>query len=127
MPATLVPVQTLSQYGHVLLKPFTVAIEQSGDSYVATFYDAGISASGDNETEAFQNLTDMISATFELGSRHDIKLGPGPARQLAVLREFVYDASVGCYGEPPYRKKTRQELDALVEKVKQAWTPEKGE
>ncbi|GAF95929.1 unnamed protein product, partial [marine sediment metagenome] len=34
--------------------------------YIATFFDANISASGDTQTEAIFNLKDMIVGTFEI-------------------------------------------------------------
>ena len=39
--------------------------------------------------EAVDNLKAVIVDTFEQFELHESVLGPGPARQLAVLREFI--------------------------------------
>lgn len=85
-----VPVETLAPEPYQLLKPFHVVIQTEGDEYVASFFDANLNASGATEEEALVNLKDTIVAVFELLTEHNpSQLGPGPLRQLQVLREFV--------------------------------------
>ena len=61
-----------------------------GESYVASFVDANVNASGETVNDAVDNLKDMMVALLEsLGSLPKKRLGKGPARQLAVLRAFI--------------------------------------
>ncbi len=65
-------------------------IRPVGDGFVATFFDANVNASGDTESEAFENLKDMLVATFtEFRRLGEERLGAEPARQLAVLKRFL--------------------------------------
>ena len=87
-PAALVPVQTFTPEPYDLLKPLSVVVQADGDEFSACFPDANLTAFGDNEFEAVEQLKAMILDTFDKFSSGR-KLGPGPAKQLAVLREFV--------------------------------------
>lgn len=87
-PATLVPVQTFTPEPYDLLKPFSVAVQADEDEFSARFPDANLIAFGDNEYEAVEHLKAMILDTFDKFSSGR-KPGPGPAKQLAILREFV--------------------------------------
>jgi len=73
-----------------LLKAIPVSIRYTGDDFVATFFDATLSASGDTHEEAFENLKDIILSIFQMFSEmHSDTLGPLPRRQLAVLSDFL--------------------------------------
>lgn len=73
-----------------LILPIPMVIQFNGDDYVASFFDANLSASGDTTTEAFDNLRDIIETTFLIyADLPPEKLGQGPARQLAALRQFI--------------------------------------
>jgi hypothetical protein len=73
-----------------LTKPIPISIAFNGDDYVATFFDANISATGDTPQEAVWNIQDIIVLKFNrLGTLPAKALGPIPKRQLAVLREFI--------------------------------------
>ena len=86
----LVPLQSLSPEPYEIIKPFHVVLRVQEDQYIATFFDANISASGDTQTEAIFNLKDMIVGTFEILSEITAnELGPGPAQQKKVLQEFI--------------------------------------
>jgi len=87
-PETLVPVQTFAPEPYDLLKPFSVNVQADEDEFSAYFPDANLTAFGDNEFEAVEHLKAMILDTFDKFSSGR-KLGPGPTKQLAVLREFV--------------------------------------
>lgn len=86
----IVPVQTFAPEPYSLLKPMSVLIEDSEDGYLASFFDANIGTSGETEQEAFENLKSLVLDIFDSLSREaPERLGPEPARQLAVLRSFI--------------------------------------
>jgi hypothetical protein len=73
-----------------LLQRIPVSIRSTGDDFVATFFDATLSASGDMPEEAFDNLKDIIVTTFQMFTdMNSDTLGPLPQRQLKVLSEFM--------------------------------------
>lgn len=73
-----------------LRQPLTAVVEAAEDHFVATFFDANINASGDTAVEAIDNLKEIIVSAFrrfqELGEE---RLGPGPRKQFANLRNFI--------------------------------------
>jgi len=76
------------------LQPSQVTIATDVDGFVASFFDANISASGETAQEAFENLKSLALDIFDSLSREaPERLGPEPARQLAVLRSL--------FGESP--------------------------
>ena len=82
--ATLVPVRLQMK------KDIPVLLKPQGEEFVASFLDANVNASGETEAEALNNLKATLATVFEkLRSLPAKNLGPGPARQLAVLREFI--------------------------------------
>lgn len=83
-------IQSFAPEPYELTTPIAVMIEGSTGECVATFHDANISASGETEQEAFENLKSLLLDVFDsLDAEDPDKLGPEPARQLAVLRSFV--------------------------------------
>ena len=88
--AVRVPIQSLSPEPYELLRPFEVVVRKCDDQFLATFYDANLSASGDTDIEAVSNLKDIIIGTLEVLLEHDEShLGPGPRQQLEVLASFI--------------------------------------
>ncbi len=86
----IAPIESLAPEPYDIYKPIHTVVRKQGDEYIATFYDANLSASGDTDTEAIYNLKDIIVGTFEILSSHErIDLAPGPARQLDVLESFI--------------------------------------
>jgi len=86
----IVPIESLSPEPYDIYKPIHTVVRKQGDEYIATFYDANLSASGDTDTEAIYNLKDIIAGTFEILSSHErTDLAPGPARQIDVLESFI--------------------------------------
>jgi predicted RNase H-like HicB family nuclease len=86
----IVPIQTFAPEPYTLLRPISVLIEDSEDGYLASFFDANIGTSGETEQEAFENLKSLVLDIFDSLSREaSERLGPEPARQLAVLRSAV--------------------------------------
>jgi hypothetical protein len=85
-----VPVTTLAPEPYEILQPFHAVIRSRGSEYVASFLEANLSATGGTQEEAVWNLKDTVVAAFDMLASHDATaLGPGPARQLSVLRQFV--------------------------------------
>lgn len=84
----LVPVESFAPEPYELVKPFHVVLETSDAEFIATFFDANISASGETDMEALSNLKDMILAVFE-ALQQEKDLGPGPSKQLSVLKQFI--------------------------------------
>ena len=84
-------INTLGSDQFVLLKPIEVVIQCTGeDEYVASFFEANVNASGCNPNQAFENLVDTIMTRFETYENlPPEKLGKGPKRYVAVLREFI--------------------------------------
>ena len=88
-----VPIQTLAPEPYSLLKPFEVVVRKCEDDFVATFYDANLSASGDTAIEAVTNLKDIIVTTLEIFEElGESRLGPEPKRQLQILKSFIAKA-----------------------------------
>ncbi|MFO1475311.1 MAG: hypothetical protein U1F98_01510 [Verrucomicrobiota bacterium] len=87
--AVVVPIQSFAPEPVELLKPMHAIVQQSGEDHVASFLDANMNASGETQEEALANLKDVIVGSFEALEAITDKLGPGPKRQLAVLREFL--------------------------------------
>jgi hypothetical protein len=87
---TTVPIQSLAPEPYEVVRRIDALVRRSGDSFVASFADANIGASGDTFEEALENLKDMLVVSCEmLYSLSDERLGPEPQHQKAVLREFI--------------------------------------
>src|SRR5258708_37245256 len=85
-----VSVASLDPEPFELIKAMPVVVQPSEDEYIATFFDANINASGCTETDAVASLKELMLAVFDrLSAMESEKLGPGPRRQLAVLRGFI--------------------------------------
>jgi len=73
-----------------LTRDLPVALQPAEEGFIATYFDANISMSGDTEIEAFDNLRTFIIDTFEFLSSQPVdSLGPEPLRQLRLLQSFV--------------------------------------
>jgi hypothetical protein len=85
-----VTITTLTPEPYRLLRDVPVVIEATDPDFVATFLDAGISASGDSAEDAVNNLKDLMIQKFEIFSQMaPDKLGKGPKQQWAVLRTVM--------------------------------------
>lgn len=86
----LVPIQSLITESYEIIKPFNAVVKMQGDEYIASFFDANLSASGDTQTEAVYNLKDIIVGAFEILTEIDQdKLGPVPAQQKKIIEMFI--------------------------------------
>lgn len=87
---SVVVLNTLAPEPLEVIRPFHVTVEPYEEEYRASFVDANLSAFGETRAECVWALKDIIAATFEvLSDLGENKLGPGPARQFKVLREFI--------------------------------------
>ncbi len=85
-----VPITSLAPEPLSLSQPIFVVVQPDGDEFCATFFDANINASGDTQTEAVDNLKEILVSTYRrYSSLGESKLGPGPRKQLAVLQTVI--------------------------------------
>jgi hypothetical protein len=86
----IVPILTFDPAPFDLLHEIKVVVRPSDDDFIATFFDANVNASGCNETDAVNNLKEMIVRRFDyLDLVPSKKLGPALVKQIAVLRRFM--------------------------------------
>ncbi len=84
-----VTITTLAPEPYQLKRDIPVLVQQDEDSYIATFVDANINASGDTLSQAVDNLKDMMVALLRRFSQEKNKLGKWPTKQLAILQDFI--------------------------------------
>lgn len=90
----LVPIESLAPEPYDVVKPFHAVVRYQNEQYIASFFDANLSASGDTQAEAVFNLKDIIAGTFDIVTiLEESKLGPGPLQQRKVLEEFIQKKS----------------------------------
>lgn len=75
--------------GYKVLMPIPVKIVHSGDSFLASFEEANIHASGETWSGAALNLKSLILDIYDSLITETAPLGPGPKRQLATLLRYV--------------------------------------
>ena len=86
----LVPIASLAPEPYDVVKPFHAVVQLHEHEYIATFFDANISASGDTQAEAILNLKDVLLGALEILAVRDEKdLGAGSLHQKRVLGEFI--------------------------------------
>jgi uncharacterized protein (DUF1778 family) len=86
----IVPLQSFAPEPYLLRETLYVLVQPVEESFVATFVDANINASGETLPDAIGNLKDLIIALYErLSTEKKSKLGKGPTRQLAVLQSIL--------------------------------------
>ena len=75
---------------YTLLRPIPVRLEPGEDGgWMARFEEANIGMSGGDPEDARQMLAEDIVETFALFLAEEATLGPGPQRQLAVLKQYL--------------------------------------
>ncbi len=84
----VVPVNSLDPEPYELLKGFMAVVQPEDESFVATFFDANINASGETQADAIENLKDVLITTFQ-SLENETRLGRGAARRLAILRTIM--------------------------------------
>ena len=89
-PSIIVPISTLAPTPYTLIRDIPCLVQPADSGFVATFFDANISASGDTQQEALENLKALLVDIYDdLVSEPDEKLGPEPKRQLEVLKTLI--------------------------------------
>lgn len=87
-------IQSLVPEAFEIIAPIPVVVRNFDESYVATFFDANVNASGDTDVESVQNLKDMLVASYELLFSHDDDdLGAEMLRKKQVLANFMRPVS----------------------------------
>jgi len=90
MQTLVVPVNTFAPEPYELLNKFFVSVHSVEDGFEASWYDANIHTSGENEEEAVSNLKSLILDFFDsLSKEPPEKLGVEPKRQLSVIKAFI--------------------------------------
>jgi predicted RNase H-like HicB family nuclease len=80
-------ISTLAPEPVELKRDICIVVQAKGEGYVATYFDAGISMSGDTQEEAVLNLKAvLVHVLEELEAESPEALAPQLAKQLAVLR-----------------------------------------
>jgi hypothetical protein len=86
----LIPLETLAPEGYRMLAPVHIVVRAEQEEYLASWFDANLVASGASPEEAFANLKDIVVAVYEsLKDLPEEQMGPGPSRQIKVLRKFI--------------------------------------
>jgi hypothetical protein len=80
--------------GYRVLRPIPVTYEEMSDTDVqASFEAANIAISGNSRQDAYQALIEEILTAFDDWSADESALGLGPRQQLAVLRNYIAQAT----------------------------------
>ena len=90
--SVIATIQYLSDATVNLRQPVMVVVTDLGDSFLCQFTDCNISASGETQFLAVENLKDIMVATYKrLSAKPANRLGLMPAHQLAVLSKFLVE------------------------------------
>jgi predicted RNase H-like HicB family nuclease len=90
-----IPIESFAPEPYELSRAITAVIVPSEDGFEASFYDAGLHASGETEEEAAALLKAVILDAFEaLSQLGEARLGPGPLRQWKVLSSLIRKTGV---------------------------------
>jgi predicted RNase H-like HicB family nuclease len=84
----VVPVETLEPEPYTLRRPLSVVVEPVDAEFVATFYDANVSASGETAEDAVTNFKDVLIATFEFLQSEE-NLGAALKKQKRILETLL--------------------------------------
>ena len=86
---TKITIDSLLSAEFVLKRPVNVVLDLVDGEIVATFPEAELSRSGEYAYEAIAWLKEAIVSTYKLFDSERSNLGPLPARQLAVLENYL--------------------------------------
>ena len=82
----IIPINTFAPLPIEASRPIQVVIQNCEDEYVASFFDANISASGETLQIALDNLKDLIAMQFQfLEHKPNSELGTAMRRKKSVL------------------------------------------
>ncbi len=74
---------------YVVSRAIPVTVAFTGDGFLASWGDANIAMTGDSESAALSELAADILDTYETYDAEADTLGPGPARQLALIKTYI--------------------------------------
>lgn len=84
-----VPITSFTPEPFEVCREILAVVQPDGDSsYIATFFDANINASGDTQADAIENLKDMLITTFR-SLVAEKRLGKGATRRLEILKTVM--------------------------------------
>ena len=73
-----------------VIKPISVIIRKIDDSFVASFEEANVNASGDTKDEAISNLRKYLIDLFDsLNTQQPNTLGPALKRDLESMKQYI--------------------------------------
>jgi hypothetical protein len=99
-----VPITTLEPEPYELVTPISIVLRpDEGGGFIASYFDANVNASGDNEQDAVANFKDILVSLYEILTKEEHRLGRGLGGQLAVLRTIIRRKS----GDGTHHKRTR--------------------
>jgi len=85
-----IPIENFISKPYQVVRPFTAVLIPSEGGFEASFYDANLSTYGDTESEAIENLKELLLDTLErLNELNDDDLGPGPKKQKEILTSLI--------------------------------------
>lgn len=86
----IVPITSFAPEPLEVIKEINVVVQKDEDEFTATFFDANIGTTGCNQTEAIDNLKELIvSRYYYLNEQPQQTLGPALVKQLTVLNQFI--------------------------------------
>lgn len=85
----VMPIQTLHPHPIEVFRDLLAVVQFEEGAWLASFIDANIHASGEDQQDALDELRETIAARFLLFTKNEHSLGDEPRRQLAVLRNFM--------------------------------------
>ena len=83
------PINSFAPEPFVLKRPFHMVVRPADGEFIATLIDANLGMTGETADAAVEGLKMTIVDAFDFYDKNESILGPGPARQLAVLRELI--------------------------------------
>jgi len=87
--SVVVPLTSLAPDPFEVVGEVRIVVQPTEDGFLASLFDAGISITGDTQEEAVANLRNLLVDVFDELEEDEQRLGPHPARQLAVLRSLI--------------------------------------
>jgi hypothetical protein len=89
LASNTVPIESFGSRSLEVIQTILPVVQEEDEVFIASFVEANINASGENQLDAVEMLKDMIASSFRLLVRKEPVLGEEPRRQLGVLRRFV--------------------------------------
>jgi hypothetical protein len=85
-----VPITTLAPSNCRLKQTLWVVVQPDEREFMASFFDANVNATGDTETEAVENLKEILISNYERFTElGETNLGPALRKQFCVLKQFI--------------------------------------